>query len=493
MKSIFKSVSPESVGISSEDVKSFIDILDSHRMHTHSIIMARGENIFAECYYAPFTENFLHRMYSVSKSFVAVAVGLAVTRGLISLDDVIVDYFPEFRNENVDGYYERCTVGDMLMMRSNISSGVGWWGKFESRVEAYYSQRSEKAPGTLYKYDSIGSFLLGCIIEKLTGKNFLEYLKDGCLLELGFSKESYVLREPGGYAIGDSGVMCTSRDLLILARLIMRGGEYGGKQYIDRTFMEEAIKKQVHNDYVGTFDLYNSGGYGYLIWKTHPDGFSLIGMGDQLAICDMKRDVAFIITSDNQAEKALRHIIYHEFYTHFIEKFKDAPLPEDPSAHNALEEYLSEKKLVAQYGKESSPIAKEVFGHRYGKKKGGLDISAFTLTDKYIELEVDEKSYRLEYSLLENKPTEFSFGTRARRDMMGVFEEGKYNCCSSGAWVSEDTFAILTHVTDTYFGSLTVHIAFQGDEASMVIQRSGQYVFENIGGFLVAEKIKGDI
>ena len=56
--------------------------------------------------YKPFDEKFLHRMYSVSKSFVAIAVGVAVTEGLISLDDVICDYFPEFKNGNIDEYYE---------------------------------------------------------------------------------------------------------------------------------------------------------------------------------------------------------------------------------------------------------------------------------------------------------------------------------------------------------------------------------------------------
>jgi hypothetical protein len=44
------------------------------------------------------------------------------------------------------------------------------------------------------------------------------------------------------------------------------------------------------------------------------------------------------------------------------------------------------------------------------------------------------------------------------------------------------------NITDTYFGSLTVHIAFSDSEASMLIERSGQYVFEGIGGFLIAER-----
>ena len=71
---------------------------------------------------------------------------------------------------------------------------------------------------------------------------------------------------------------------------------------------------------------------------------------------------------------------------------------------------------------------------------------------------------------------------------MGIYEEGKYRVLSSGAWVSPDTFSILAHIADTYFGALTVNIAFKGELASIVIQRSGQYVLTEIGGFMIAEK-----
>ena len=490
MNNLFLRVTPEEVGISSNAVLDFIKILDEYRMHTHSIIMARGDKIFAECYYKPFDEKFLHRMYSVSKSFVAMAVGVAVTEGIINMDDVIIGYFPEFKNENFDEYYEKCTVRDMLMMRSNVGTAVKWWGKFNSRIEAYYSQSSDKIPGGFFKYDSIGSFLLGCIIEKLTGKNFLEYLKEKVLLELGFSKESYVLREPGGYAIGDSGVMCTARDLLIFARFIMKGGYVNGRRYIDERFMKDAVSRLSGNSFEGNYDLYGTGGYGYLIWRTHPDGFSLVGMGDQLAVCDIKRDIAFVITSDNQGERALRHIIYHEFNKHFLPEITQERLPCNEIAYKSLSEYLESRCLVSQTGAANSPISSKIFGKNYTKYKGELDIDGFMLTEDKLMLKRFGKWHALEYGILENKMTRFSFGSRARADMMGIYEDGRYDCNSSAAWISENDFSIMAQVTDTYFGCLNVHISFSADEATMLVRRSGQYVFEDINGFMIARKEK---
>lgn len=491
---MFEKVTPESVGVSSKKILAFLQCLDAYELCTHSVFMAKGDKSIAECYYAPFHKDFLHRMYSVSKSFVAVAVGLAVTEGLISMEDVIVDYFPEFRNENTDEFHEECTVRDMLSMQSNIGEGMQWWGRFDSRVEAYYSLKTGKVPGTLYFYDSIGSFLLGCIIEKLTGKTFLEYLKEKILLEIGFSQNSFTLKEPGGFTVGDSGVMCTTRDLALFARFIMNKGAWKGKQYIDRSFMEEAISLQVYNDVEGSFNAYNTGGYGYLIWKTHPDGFSLVGMGDQLAVCDMKKNFLCVITSDNQANRAARYLIYHELYRYLIPSIQDDALPGDPEAVEELEAYLRSRKLVCKKGATQSPVGEAVNGVRYTARENKLGIAGFKLelqdTEGVLKLEKNGQNFALPFGICENKITRFSFGDRPVRDMMGKNEPGEYDCAVSAAWVDDKTFAIKAQVIDTYFGCLNIHIGFKDSRASMLFKKSGQYVFDGIEGLLIASADK---
>ena len=215
---MFLKISPEKAGIPSSKVLEFIKVLEQYKLNTHSILMARGNNIFAETYYAPFDADFKHRMYSVSKSFVAIAVGLAEQEGLLSLEDKFIKYFPEYRNEQTDNLYEETTIRDLLTMRSCIAEkSPDWWAK-EDRTKTYFDMSSNKIPGTNFSYDSTGSMILGCIVEKLTGKPFMEYLKEKLLLDIGFSKDAYCLMVPGGYSHSDSGVMCTSRELLAFAR-----------------------------------------------------------------------------------------------------------------------------------------------------------------------------------------------------------------------------------------------------------------------------------
>lgn len=66
--------SPEAVGCPSGAVLRFYRRLEAYRLSTHGVILARGDRVFSECYFAPFTAETKHRMYSVSKTFVAAAV-----------------------------------------------------------------------------------------------------------------------------------------------------------------------------------------------------------------------------------------------------------------------------------------------------------------------------------------------------------------------------------------------------------------------------------
>lgn len=59
----------------------------------HSFLLMRHDTLIAEGYYAPYQKDTLHRMFSISKSFTSIAIGLLEAEGKLSLDDPIVSYF----------------------------------------------------------------------------------------------------------------------------------------------------------------------------------------------------------------------------------------------------------------------------------------------------------------------------------------------------------------------------------------------------------------
>ena len=138
-----KYVMPESVGISSADIRKYVELLEEKRLSTHDIIIARGENIVFENYWKPFHKDFLHRMYSVSKSFVAIAIGFLLQDGLISLDDTMEMHFSKELENQTDENMRQQTIKDMLMMCTAKPIRCWFDHKPKDRVAFYFENDTE--------------------------------------------------------------------------------------------------------------------------------------------------------------------------------------------------------------------------------------------------------------------------------------------------------------------------------------------------------------
>ena len=483
---MFRNVTPESIGISSKKVLKFFKTLEKYHFCTHSVIMARGNDIFAEGYYAPFHKDFKHRMYSVSKSFVAVAVGMAVEDGLLSLDDKMVTFFPEYANEHSNELLESMTIREMLTMETCKDKHTNWFTSgTEDRCEVYFRESADRLAGTIFTYDSPGSFMLNVIVEKLTGKPFLEYMKERFLVKGGFSKDAYCLKCPGGYSFGDSGVMCTARDLLVFARFVMDGGKIDGVSYMNEEYLIEATKKQVSNGHDGAV-AYNSYGYGYQIWKAPNDGFAFVGMGDQFAICDREKDFVFIINSDNQGHSpATRAILYHALYETIVDEIGE-PIEEDTLAQEELEKHLGNLKLFALDENVDNPYAEKINGKTYTLDENRMGI-------EYVHFDINGNEGVLTYKNAQGvKKLPFGFGHNVfskfpeenYSDLTATIPEpgNMYDCAVSADWPEEQKLRIKVQIIDKYFGRLAMSFAFKDDSIVVRMDKTAEYFLDEYVG-----------
>jgi len=471
---MFKTIiTPEKAGISSKRILDFFKRYESYNASIHSIIMARGDHIFAECYYAPFNKDFKHRMYSSSKSFVGLAIGLCEEDGLLSLDDKMIDYFGEYIDKDkADPKLREQTIRDMLKMSTSIEETVYWFTSgTKDRAAEYFKFDVAKMPGSTYKYDSPGSYMLGVIVEKVTGKPFMEYLKERVFQYTDFSKDAYCLKCPGGHSWGDSAVICTARDLLIFARFVMNKGVIDGKRYMNSKFLEDAVSKQVDNDRVGAGGAYNSYGYGYQIWKMPDDGFAFIGMGDQLAICHPKTDFIFIINADHQGFPG-RTILIHEIFHHII-PYLGEPMEENPDDYKELSEHFATRKLVHILGDTKVDFADKIDGKTFVCDDNPMKI-------EYIRVDFDGDKGTLSYKNEQgDKKLMFGMGyneflkfpQEGYSDEIGTYyaEGNMYDCACSGAWTEPQKLKIKVQIIDKYFASLCITLAFK-DEGRLVVE-----------------------
>lgn len=238
---MLKNVSPEQAGISTEHVYTFLNSLVKRGFPLHSVLLMRGTDIFLEAYWKPFHKDFQHRMYSATKSFVSVAVGLAVEDGLIDLDKPMIEYFPEKIDSPVCPELQAQTVRQMLTM-TTVGGPKNWFASADpDRTHYYFHERGSCRPaGTVWQYDSSGSQVLSALVEKVTGKPLLTYLRERIFRHLNAFSDARILQTPNGDSWGDSALICTCRDLAVFAQFVGNYGQWEGKQLMNAAYLKEA-------------------------------------------------------------------------------------------------------------------------------------------------------------------------------------------------------------------------------------------------------------
>lgn len=477
---------PEKVGIKSQDIYKYIQKLENAQLSTHDLIIMRKGKIVFEKYWEPFHENFLHRMYSVTKSYVAIAIGFCEQDGLLNLDDPISKFFQEELKNQSDENVKNQTIRQMLMM-TTARCGRNWFvDKTDDRVYDYFNNKViESHPaGTMWAYDSTGSFILGALVERLTGMELIEYLRIKLLDEIGFSKNAYMLKCPGGHSWGDSALLCTARDLLRVAMFCMNKGKWNGKQLLNERFMRIATSKQVDNNVLG-LNEFDTQGYGYQIWMSYGNSFFLNGMGCQLALCIPDKDLIMVYNGDNQGNVLAKKIIIDNFFEIIADSVDDNELGENEIEISKLSQYSDNLKLFSAKGLKYVPIQDDINNVTYEMNKNKMGIKTIKLAfdgDKGILYYTNEQGEKqIPFGMCRN---EFSkFPQHGYSDMVGTLPGTRlYDCASSAAWVFDNQLFIKVQIIDTYFGNLNINLGFVGSKITVNMNKSAEDFLEEYQG-----------
>ena len=109
--------SPESQGVSSAGVLGFIDAADQIDS-MNSFMLVRHGHVVAEGWWAPYSAEAPHSLYSLSKRFTSTAVGLAIAEGKLSLDDEVLKFFPDEAPAEPSANLKAMRVRDLLRMNT---------------------------------------------------------------------------------------------------------------------------------------------------------------------------------------------------------------------------------------------------------------------------------------------------------------------------------------------------------------------------------------
>ena len=477
-----KYATPESRGISTDAIKKYVDHLNRSGLSTHDVIIARGDDIVFEKYWAPFERDFLHRMYSVTKSFVAIALGFLSEEGRVNLDDPISVYFPLESAKSPDENVRKQTIREMMSMTTAYPDGAHSWfsRRCSDRVLEYFSDmKGVKYPsGTLFRYDSPGSFVLGALVERVTEKTLTEYLYDKLFSKLGV-EGAYMLKCPGGHSWGDSALIMRPIDLMKVARFMLNGGVWEGEQLLSREFVEKATSNIVSTAKYG-FDNFDDYGYGYLIWRTRNNSFFFNGMGCQFAVCCPEKDVILVYNGDNQGNDIAKTKIIDGFFDIVYDNISDAPLPEYKG------QPIEDQELFYLRGKYSSELIDKINGKKYVLDANPMKISEFTFkfdADCGIFTYINETGEKTIHFGLGKNVFE-KFPEDGYSDEIGSVKApgNKYNAASSASFPTENEILIRTQIIDKYFGNLGILFKFKDDIVVLEMRKCAEDFLSTYSG-----------
>lgn len=492
---MFEKITPEQAGISSRTVSSFIKKLEKRGAFTHGLLFMRNGKIFTEAYWQPFHQEFSHRMYSQTKSLVSLAIGLLEEEGKLTLEDKIAAHFPEKIDGELPAYLGEQTVREMLLM-TTAGMPYSWFlAGDKDRTHLYFNDDRKTHPsGTLWQYDSAGSQVLCSLVEKLSGKTLLDYLKEKLFNEMGCFQSATVLKAPNGDSWGDSAMVCTLRDMAAVGQLVMNYGVWKGKRLMNERYLREATSKRTDNTETVHYSTYHQG-YGYQIWRVCGNGFAFVGMGDQLTVCYPDKGLLFACVSDNQgAGNLIREAILANLEDMFVDEIKDEALPENAEAQAELQALIEGLQLRSLQGEPDSIFRKELSGKEYVCEENPMGITKFSF------LFHDEKGGEFHYTNQQGDkilPFAVNGNVFAKFPQFGYSDEYGatpttngflYDAAFSCAWLEEKKLRLLVQIVDRYFGNLSMTFSFKGNEVYAVFAKSAEYFLTEYHGALIGKR-----
>jgi CubicO group peptidase (beta-lactamase class C family) len=306
---------PASQGVDSRRIAAFLDALEAEPgIAPHSLMVLRHGKVVAQGWWAPYTADRRHLLYSLSKSFTATAAAFASAEGLLRLDDTAVSHFPEFEAEITDPGSRSILVRHLLSMASGHSREQ--WGEAVRRdpsepVRGFLLGGPDGEPGKVFAYNQPCTYTVAAIVQRASGQSLVDYLRPRLFEPLGIDEVAWQ-QHPAGRDIAFTGMHATTDAVAKLGQLYLQRGVWEGVRLLSEEWVEQATRSQVDNSDAGGSSDWGQG-YGFQFWISR-HGYRGDGAFGQFCLVLPEQDAVVAITSetidmDVLLELAWKHLL----------------------------------------------------------------------------------------------------------------------------------------------------------------------------------------
>ncbi len=474
----FEKVNPESVGIKSETILNFINSIEENINELHSLMILKDGKKIASGWWAPYSKEFPHILHSLSKSFTSTAIGIAIDEGKLSLNDRVISFFPEYKTDNIDPKFKEMRIRDLLTMTTGEKKEISpFLNKNQDWAKLFVNSKLDFLPGTYYKYNSYATYMLSCIIKKITDQNLEDYLNPRLFIPLGIKKPSWG-KCPRGISYGGWGLKLKTQDIAKFGQLLLQNGKWEGKQIISEDWVKMATSKQVENKY-SQFAVDWKQGYGFQFWKNRYNSYRGDGAFGQYCIVLPDKKMVIAITGSVQNMQRVLDIFWKELYSNlnsteikidnntFQKRLKDKLISLKIKPHNTEEKEIKSKiRLGGNYFINPNELKiKSIKFEKIDKNYKLIIYSDFGNE----EIIIDEKTYH------KNFLSNFNFIDNYSSEGLSYFKKEKIiptPVAINGYWKDKETFSIkILYLENTAKANLDLQ--FNSNEIEMEITLKG--------------------
>jgi CubicO group peptidase (beta-lactamase class C family) len=272
----------------------------------YSLLVVKNDHLIAEDYFNGGAVRKKTLVQSVSKSYISALVGIALEEGcLSSLDQKLVDFFPELADQITDSRKNAITIREMLQMRSGYPDeetdqeylDALYWGEYPELIVEFPLVSD---PGTRFHYSNLTYSWLAIMLQRACGSDLKAYAQEH-LFEPMDTEVGDWLKDRDGYYIGSGGIHVTARDAARFGWLYLNNGEYAGEQIVPADWVQDSLQTYSENakNYGGL--IFKDLGYGYGWWtaRAGDQHFSFAwGHGGQFIVLLDELDMVIVTTAD---------------------------------------------------------------------------------------------------------------------------------------------------------------------------------------------------
>lgn len=316
---------PEAQGIDAAVLAPLFAQVQRDRVALHGFVLVRHDRIVSEAYGYPYTADTRHALYSVSKSFTAALLGIAIDQGLFTgVDERVQDIFEGVTSQAPAERMGRMRLKHLLAMSSGhatdttnrITYSYDWAKTFmELPVEA--------EPGSIFVYNSGASYMLAAAIQRRARTTALAFAQENLFGPLGITNYTWDT-SPTNVICGGWGLSLRPLDLARFGLMYLRRGQWNGRQVVPAWWVDECATKHSDN---GTGGFWGSG-YGYQFWLNDFGGYRADGAFAQYIFILPDYDAVAVFTCNLTSDTELPGRLMRQ---HVLPAMRSAePLPANP-------------------------------------------------------------------------------------------------------------------------------------------------------------------